>query len=148
MPVTSGQGDGRSPTTPLGDTSASPRSRAAGRAHSDSRAISEGCPLSTFAELGAAPETVEALQALGIETAFPIQQLTIPIALTGADLIGQARTGTGKTLAFGVPLLDRIELGRGVVQALVVVPTRELCVQVAGDLTNVGKNRGVKVTAI
>jgi len=91
---------------------------------------------------------VSALAAQGIETAFPIQELTIPIAMTGADLIGQARTGTGKTLAFGVPLLDRIELGRGVVQALVVVPTRELCIQVAGDLTNVGKTRGVKVTAI
>ena len=91
---------------------------------------------------------MSALAAQGIETAFPIQELTIPIAMTGADLIGQARTGTGKTLAFGVPLLDRIELGRGVVQALVVVPTRELCIQVAGDLTNVGKTRGVKVTAI
>ncbi|HVF04634.1 MAG TPA: DEAD/DEAH box helicase [Frankiaceae bacterium] len=104
--------------------------------------------MSTFAELGASPETVAALQTLGIENAFPIQELTIPIALTGADLIGQARTGTGKTLAFGVPLLDRIELGRGVVQALVVVPTRELCIQVAGDLTKAGHNRGVRVTAI
>jgi superfamily II DNA/RNA helicase len=85
---------------------------------------------------------------MGIENAFPIQELTIPIALTGADLIGQARTGTGKTLAFGVPLLDRIELGRGVVQALVVVPTRELCIPVAGDLTRAGADRGVRVTAI
>ena len=89
-----------------------------------------------------------ALLALGIENAFPIQELTIPIAMTGADLIGQARTGTGKTLAFGVPLLDRIQLGRGVVQALVVVPTRELCIQVAGDLERVGKDRSVRVTAI
>ncbi|HWL35209.1 MAG TPA: DEAD/DEAH box helicase [Frankiaceae bacterium] len=114
--------------------------------HGSSR--SKGSPLSTFEELGASPETVGALKALGIETAFPIQELTIPIALTGADLIGQARTGTGKTLAFGVPLLDRIELGRGVVQALVVVPTRELCIQVAGDLERVGKDRSVRVTAI
>ena len=89
-----------------------------------------------------------ALAALGIETAFPIQALTIPIALTGADLIGQARTGTGKTFAFGVPLLDRIELPGSAIQALVVVPTRELCIQVANDLTGIGKPRGVRVTAI
>jgi superfamily II DNA/RNA helicase len=85
---------------------------------------------------------------MGIENAFPIQELTIPIALTGADLIGQARTGTGKTLAFGVPLLDRIDIGGDVVQSLVVVPTRELCIQVAGDLTRAGADRGVRVTAI
>jgi superfamily II DNA/RNA helicase len=85
---------------------------------------------------------------MGIENAFPIQELTIPIALTGADLIGQARTGTGKTLAFGVPLLDRIDIGGGVIQSLVVVPTRELCIQVAGDLTRAGADRGVRVTAI
>ena len=102
----------------------------------------------TFTALGAAPETVAALSSLGIETAFPIQALTIPIALTGADLIGQARTGTGKTFAFGVPLLDRIDLPGSAVQALVVVPTRELCIQVANDLLSVGKHRGVRVTAI
>ena len=85
---------------------------------------------------------------MGIENAFPIQELTIPIALTGADLIGQARTGTGKTLAFGVPLLDRIDIGGDVVQSLVVVPTRELCIQVAGDLSRAGADRGVRVTAI
>ncbi|HEV2890981.1 MAG TPA: DEAD/DEAH box helicase [Frankiaceae bacterium] len=85
---------------------------------------------------------------MGIENAFPIQTLTIPIALTGADLIGQARTGTGKTFAFGVPLLDRIDLPGSAIQALVVVPTRELCIQVANDLMTIGKNRGVRVTAI
>ena len=70
----------------------------------------------------------------GINRTFAIQELTLPIALAGDDLIGQARTGTGKTLGFGVPLLQRVvppaEGGDGVPQALVVVPTRELCVQV------------------
>ena len=62
--------------------------------------------------MGVAPETAEALAAVGITTPFPIQELAIPLALTGTDVIGQARTGTGKTLAFGVPLLQRIATGR------------------------------------
>ena len=95
------------------------------------------------------PETVEALEALGITTPFAIQQLALPIALSGSDMIGQARTGTGKTLAFGIPLLQRIEVGTGrAPQALVVVPTRELCVQVASDLEKAGSTRKVKVLSI
>jgi len=76
------------------------------------------------------------LEAAGIFTTFPIQALTLPLALAGQDIIGQARTGTGKTLAFGVPLLQLIEEhGQSrLPQALVVVPTRELAVQVADDL--------------
>ncbi len=68
--------------------------------------------------------------------------------MTGADLIGQARTGTGKTFAFGVPLLDRIALPGDGIQVLVVVPTRELCIQVANDITSIGKQRGIRITAI
>jgi superfamily II DNA/RNA helicase len=64
----------------------------------------------TFAELGARPETVAALAAVGITRAFAIQEYALPIALRGADLIGQAPTGTGKTLGFGVPLLDGVSL--------------------------------------
>jgi superfamily II DNA/RNA helicase len=127
---------------------ASPRILAGSLAAPVRTSPSKGSALSTFAELGASAETVTALKSLGIETAFPIQDLTIPIALTGADLIGQARTGTGKTIAFGVPLLDRMEIGAKTIQALVVVPTRELCIQVAGDLLRIGKERGVRVTAI
>ncbi|MGH3416962.1 MAG: DEAD/DEAH box helicase, partial [Actinocrinis sp.] len=62
----------------------------------------------TFAELGVLAETVEALDTLGITAPFPIQAATIPVALSGADVIGQAKTGTGKTLAFGIPMLQRV----------------------------------------
>jgi len=88
---------------------------------------------------------------MGIFTPFAIQALSLPIALSGSDIIGQARTGTGKTLAFGIPLLERVEVGqrRGAPPAaLVVVPTRELCIQVASDLTRAGSVRGVRVLAI
>ncbi len=92
----------------------------------------------TFAELGARAETVEALAAAGITRAFAIQEYALPIAMRGSDLIGQAPTGTGKTLGFGIPLLERVfapaEGADGVPQALVVVPTRELGLQVAKDL--------------
>jgi len=75
--------------------------------------------------------------------------LAIPLALEGHDLIGQARTGTGKTLAFGVPLLQRVTVpGHGPPQALVVVPTRELCVQVSGDITAAGRTRSVRVLPV
>lgn len=64
--------------------------------------------LSTFRELGILPETAEALEAVGIITPFPIQEMTLPVALSGTDVIGQAKTGTGKTLGFGLPLLERV----------------------------------------
>jgi superfamily II DNA/RNA helicase len=95
---------------------------------------------------------VAALREAGIIRAFAIQELTLPLALGGADLIGQARTGTGKTLAFGIPLLERVtsaaEGSDGRPQALVVVPTRELCVQVAEDIRRAGAVRGVRVLAV
>ncbi len=115
----------------------------------------------TFRELGILPETAEALEAVGIVTPFPIQEMTLPVALSGTDVIGQAKTGTGKTLGFGLPLLERVtvpadvEAGRAAPealteapQALVVVPTRELCTQVTNDLLTAGKVRNVRVTAI
>ncbi|GAA0604604.1 DEAD/DEAH box helicase [Kutzneria viridogrisea] len=103
----------------------------------------------TFGELGVREEIVRALASAGIERTFAIQELTLPIALAGDDVIGQARTGTGKTLGFGVPLLHRITTpGDGVPQALVVVPTRELCLQVTHDLTDAGKHLGIRVLAI
>ncbi|WP_434741778.1 DEAD/DEAH box helicase [Micromonospora sp. SH-82] len=106
----------------------------------------------TFADLGARSETVEALAAAGITRAFAIQEYALPIAMRGTDLIGQAPTGTGKTLGFGVPLLERVfapgEGSDGVPQALVVVPTRELGLQVAKDLDAAGRTRGVRVLPI
>jgi superfamily II DNA/RNA helicase len=118
----------------------------------------------TFAELGVRPEIVAALAEAGIVRTFAIQELTLPLALAGEDVIGQARTGMGKTLGFGVPLLQRVtppseqpaatvdgeaaDRTKDVPQALVVVPTRELCVQVAKDLADAGAKLGVRVTAI
>jgi superfamily II DNA/RNA helicase len=105
----------------------------------------------TFAELGASPEIVASLSAAGIERAFPIQAMTLPLALEGRDLIGQAKTGTGKTLGFGIPLLQRVERDDtpgAAPQALVVVPTRELCVQVAGDLEQAGAGQRARVLSV
>jgi len=105
--------------------------------------------LTTFNELGVDQDMVDALTSHGITDAFPIQEQTIPLAIAGQDIIGQAKTGTGKTLGFGLPLLQRIGLNPGPgVQALVVVPTRELCVQVFEDLDLAAKNRGVSVVPI
>jgi superfamily II DNA/RNA helicase len=105
-----------------------------------------------FSDFDVHPDIVAALADVGITRTFAIQELTLPLALGGNDLIGQARTGTGKTLGFGVPMLQRVvppaEGGDGVPQALVVVPTRELCVQVARDLAAAGARRGVRVQAI
>lgn len=100
----------------------------------------------TFAELGVRDEIVRALAQKGIERPFAIQELTLPLGLAGDDVIGQARTGMGKTFAFGVPLLQRITTDsgarplNGTPRALVVVPTRELCVQVTEDLATAAKH--------
>jgi superfamily II DNA/RNA helicase len=104
-----------------------------------------------FSAFDVKPEIVEALAAVGITRTFAIQEMTLPIALGGADLIGQARTGTGKTLGFGVPLLNRLKLpaARGAApQALVIAPTRELALQVSGDLAAAGARLRVKVVSI
>ncbi len=110
----------------------------------------------TFAELGVHDDIVKALADASITSPFPIQELAIPLALTGADLIGQARTGTGKTLAFGVTILQRISLpgddnyseDNTLPQALVMCPTRELAVQVANEIDTAGKIRRARVTTI
>jgi superfamily II DNA/RNA helicase len=106
----------------------------------------------TFRDLGVAEPICAALEAAGITRAFPIQALTLPIALGGQDLIGQARTGTGKTLAFGVPLLQQIDENPGgkpsAPRALVVVPTRELAIQVADDLRIAGSRQGTRVVTL
>ncbi len=103
----------------------------------------------TFADLGIDDDIVEALSKKGITEPFPIQEQAIPVALTGQDIIGQAKTGTGKTFGFGLPLIQ--SLGKNPekgAKALVVVPTRELCVQVAEDLVLATSNRDTQVVAI
>jgi len=102
-----------------------------------------------FSELGIDSDIVAALASKGITQPFPIQEQAIPLALTGQDLIGQAKTGTGKTLGFGLPIIQRLgtDPAHGA-KALVVVPTRELAIQVAEDLTLASSNRNVQVVAI
>ena len=102
-----------------------------------------------FSDLGIDTDMVEALEAKGIIEPFPIQEQTIPIALTGQDIIGQAKTGTGKTFGFGLPLIQSLgsdpEPG---VKALIVVPTRELAVQVTEDMVLAAGNRSTSVVSI
>jgi len=103
----------------------------------------------TFADLGVADDIVAALAARQIVNPFPIQALAIPLALKDHDLIGQARTGTGKTMGFTVPTLQKIDApGDGRPQALVVVPTRELAVQVAEDVAMAGANRELRMLTV
>ena len=103
----------------------------------------------TFSELNIDQDMVDALADKGILEPFPIQTQTIPLALAGQDIIGQAKTGTGKTFGFGLPLIQRLGLNpEPGVQALIVVPTRELCVQVSEDLELAAKNRDTKIVSI
>ncbi|MCF8587093.1 DEAD/DEAH box helicase [Gordonia liuliyuniae] len=114
--------------------------------------VDEGHLAPTFTELGVDPQIVAALEADGKTRTFAIQELTLPLALAGSDLIGQARTGMGKTFGFGVPLLHRLVNAEATKlraldttpRALIIVPTRELCVQVTEDLEVAAK--GVQVT--
>ncbi|GAA4287811.1 DEAD/DEAH box helicase [Georgenia daeguensis] len=112
----------------------------------------------SFADFGVQTAIVEALRDVGITHPFPIQALTLPVALGGHDIIGQAKTGTGKTLGFGIPLLQNLvgpgEEGwetldaPGKPQALVIVPTRELAKQVAEDLTTAARRRNVRIVQV
>src|SRR5690625_2325926 len=112
----------------------------------------------SFSDFGVSEPIVSALADVGITHPFPIQALTLPVALSGGDIIGQAKTGTGKTLGFGIPLLERVvgpgetgwdELAHaGKPQGLVVVPTRELAVQVAEDLIAASRRRSLRVVQV
>jgi len=105
--------------------------------------------VTTFAELGVDQDIVDALSAKGIVDAFPIQEQTIPLGLPGQDIIGQAKTGTGKTFGFGIPVVQRLGLDPAPgVKALIVVPTRELAVQVYEDMDMLTSNRSTSVVAI
>jgi superfamily II DNA/RNA helicase len=103
----------------------------------------------TFKDLGIDQDIYQALEGRGITSPFPIQEQAIPLALTGQDIIGQAKTGTGKTLGFGLPLIQSLGIDpeKGA-KALVVVPTRELAIQVADDLKLACSNRSTTVAAI
>jgi ATP-dependent RNA helicase DeaD len=95
--------------------------------------------MSNFEGLGLSPEILNAIKELGFERQFPIQEAIIPLLWSGSDVIGQAHTGTGKTAAFGIPILEIVDEKDLNIQALILVPTRELAVQVAEDINSYGK---------
>ena len=104
--------------------------------------------MTTFADLGLSGDILEALKDVGYDAPSPIQEQAIPPLLEGLDVIGQAQTGSGKTAAFGLPMLQYVEPDEGDVQGLVLTPTRELCIQVTQALRAYGKRRGVDVVAV
>ncbi len=124
----------------------------------DEQAAEPTVALPSFSDFPIHAEIVASLADHGITSPFPIQAMTLPVALSGHDIIGQAKTGTGKTLGFGIPILNRVVSPRddawaalstaGKPQALAVAPTRELAVQVSGDLERAGKRRGVRVLTV
>jgi superfamily II DNA/RNA helicase len=103
----------------------------------------------SFSDLGVSPDFVSALEEMGRTSPFPVQALTIPDALAGRDVCGKAKTGSGKTLAFGLPVLERVKSAEPRrPRALILVPTRELAVQVKEELAPLGAARGTRVSAI
>lgn len=101
-----------------------------------------------FESLKLSPPVLKALRDMGFEEPSPIQSRTIPQLLEGRDVIGQAQTGTGKTAAFGVPIVERIDVKSPDTQAIILTPTRELCLQVAGEIAKIGKYRAVKTLPV
>ncbi|TCD46679.1 DEAD/DEAH box helicase [Streptococcus sp. X16XC17] len=101
-----------------------------------------------FTEFNLSEDILSAVVTAGFETPSPIQELTIPLALEGKDVIGQAQTGTGKTAAFGLPTLEKIHTEDNTIQALVIAPTRELAVQSQEELFRFGRDKGVKVRSV
>ncbi|WJE16165.1 DEAD/DEAH box helicase [Halobacillus sp. ACCC02827] len=104
--------------------------------------------MTTFQSLGLSNPILKSLDVMGFEETTPIQEQTIPLGLEGKDVIGQAQTGTGKTAAFGIPMLEKINKQVKAVQGLVIAPTRELAIQVAEELNRLGKGKGVRVLPI
>ncbi|WP_445490576.1 DEAD/DEAH box helicase [Niallia sp. 03133] len=101
-----------------------------------------------FQELGISAATMKSLKRMGFEEATPIQAETIPLSLQNKDLIGQAQTGTGKTAAFGVPLVDKIDVANDVIQGIIIAPTRELAIQVSEELYKIGFGKRTRVLSI
>jgi ATP-dependent RNA helicase DeaD len=104
--------------------------------------------LALFSELGLDRTTMKSIEKMGFEEATPIQSQTIPLGLEGKDLIGQAQTGTGKTVAFGIPLMEKIDLKDENVQGIIIAPTRELAIQVSEELFKLGYGKRARVLAV
>jgi ATP-dependent RNA helicase DeaD len=104
--------------------------------------------MATFRDLGLAEDILDAIRDVGYESPSPIQEQAIPPLLEGSDVIGQAQTGSGKTAAFGLPMLQYVDPSEHEVQGLVLTPTRELCIQVTQALRTYGARKGVDVVAV
>src|SRR5205085_2646217 len=101
----------------------------------------------SFRALGVSVEVVDALESAGFLAPFKIQTLVLPDALAGSDVLAKSPTGSGKTLAFGVPIVERLKVAGSSPAALVLVPTRELALQVTDELTAIAQARGLRVAA-
>src|SRR5688572_28715108 len=101
-----------------------------------------------FGSLSLSKQMTRALEEMGFEEPTPVQAQAVPLLLSGRDVVAQALTGTGKTAAFGIPLIEKIEPARNVVQGIVLAPTRELAVQVAEHLALLGRYRNLRCVAI
>ena len=106
--------------------------------------------MKNFSELGVETSILNAIQEMGFENPTPIQEQSIPVFLeTGKDILGLAHTGTGKTAAFGLPIIQLVEPSNRTIQALVICPTRELCMQISKDLGNYSKNKSsINIVAV
>ena len=104
--------------------------------------------ITSFEDLHLDRKILAALKDMGFEEPSPIQKGAIPLALEGEDLIGQAQTGTGKTAAFGIPIIQKINEKDRHIQALVMSPTRELCIQVADEISKIGRTKRVRVLPV
>ena len=102
----------------------------------------------SFEQMGLSQTVLQAVQAMGFEEPTPIQEQTIPAAMEGRDVVGRAQTGTGKTVAFAIPMVEKISRDTTEVRALVITPTRELAVQVAEELNKIGQYKGVRTLPI
>ncbi|MCA1032955.1 DEAD/DEAH box helicase [Bacillus timonensis] len=104
--------------------------------------------MATFNELGIGQELLKSISKMGFEEATPIQAQTIPLALKKHDVIGQAQTGTGKTAAFGIPLIEKIDVNDDSIQGIIIAPTRELAIQVSEELYKIGYYNRVRILPI
>jgi superfamily II DNA/RNA helicase len=104
--------------------------------------------LKTFSDVGLSNQLLRSISNMGFEEPTPIQEQAIPLGLEGRDIIGQAHTGTGKTAAFGIPLVERIRVDSEQIQGIVITPTRELAVQVAEELNKIGQFKGIRTLPI
>ncbi len=104
--------------------------------------------MTKFSDLNLSPAIIKAVHRMGFEEATPIQAKTIPLGMEGKDIIGQAQTGTGKTAAFGIPMIEKLTIDESHVQGIIIAPTRELAIQVSEELYKIGQDSGARVLAI